>query len=115
VLSLSWMKDAACRDADPELFFPEGRTYSRSVNRALLICHECPVVLQCRMYQEEIGARYGIWGGRWMRENIGHCRDDMADLQKRWTVRAKRGGWSAKQLAEKVGVSTKTARKWLSA
>jgi hypothetical protein len=57
------MSDAACRDADPEMFFPK-TPHSRSTQLALAMCAECPVILECAQYRRSIKAGYGIWHGR---------------------------------------------------
>jgi Transcription factor WhiB len=40
----SWRDDAACRDADPDLFFPVGTTgpAPRHIDEAKRICRACP-------------------------------------------------------------------------
>lgn len=56
--------NAACRDADPELFFSEGPNSSeREWQKARLICKECPVVFECAMWALEHEISYGMWGG----------------------------------------------------
>lgn len=57
------MKDAACRDADPELFFPERGKVSTH-NEALRYCIECPVMQECTDFRKLTNSRYGIWGGK---------------------------------------------------
>ena len=44
-----WRDAAACRDADPELFFPDGDLGSArvQVKMAKLICRGCPVSATC--------------------------------------------------------------------
>lgn len=58
---------AACRTADPELFFaPEGeRPADREarIARAVAICHGCPVQAECYAAAVANGERRGIWGG----------------------------------------------------
>lgn len=57
---------AACRDADLELFFPEG-TSGRALEeaaRAKLVCSGCPVRARCLDWALAHGASFGIWGGR---------------------------------------------------
>ena len=57
---MSWEKRAACRGADPELFFPErGDTYS--VQAAKAVCARCPVRAEC--LEEHLGEKQGVWGG----------------------------------------------------
>lgn len=55
-----WHALAACRGADPSLFFPKpGDT--RTVRAAQRICDGCPVKEQCRDFG--LGEQAGIWGG----------------------------------------------------
>jgi WhiB family transcriptional regulator, redox-sensing transcriptional regulator len=44
-----WRDEAACRDADPQLFFPDGeiRSVRAQVKTAKLICRGCPVSVTC--------------------------------------------------------------------
>jgi WhiB family transcriptional regulator, redox-sensing transcriptional regulator len=60
-----WRADAACRDADPELFFPDGDTRSAraQVKTAKLICRGCPVSATCLNWALDSGQEAGIWGG----------------------------------------------------
>jgi len=59
-----WRDDAACRNADPELFFPDGDSRSRraQVKMAKLICRGCPVSATCLSWALDSG-QAGIWGG----------------------------------------------------
>ncbi|SCK25644.1 transcription factor WhiB [Streptomyces sp. WMMB 714] len=60
---MDWMLDAACRDEDPELFFPIGTTGPAvlQAEEAKAVCRRCPVIERCL----EAGAdqHYGVWGG----------------------------------------------------
>ena len=56
----SWTKDAACKDADPAIFFVER---GESTERAKAICATCPVKQECLDYAIEFNERVGIWGG----------------------------------------------------
>jgi len=60
-----WRDGAACRDADPELFFPDGENrYGRAqVKMAKLICRGCPVSVTCLSWALTSGQEAGIWGG----------------------------------------------------
>ena len=60
-----WRDDAACRDADPELFFPDGgdRSARAHVKTAKLICRSCPVGVTCLSWALATGQEAGIWGG----------------------------------------------------
>jgi WhiB family transcriptional regulator, redox-sensing transcriptional regulator len=60
-----WRADAACRDADPELFFPDGdnRSARAQLKTAKLICRGCPVSAICLNWALASGQEAGIWGG----------------------------------------------------
>ncbi len=60
----SWRSAAACRSADPELFFPlseSGRSLEQ-IGEAKAICTGCPVRRQCLQFALRTRA-HGIWGG----------------------------------------------------
>ena len=60
-----WRDEAACLDADPELFFPEGdiRSARAQIKMAKLICRGCPVSATCLSWALASGQEAGIWGG----------------------------------------------------
>lgn len=64
-----WWHLAACRDCDPEIFFPTGRTGPvwQEVERALAVCRPCPVQASCLDWALRTGQDSGVWGG--MTEN----------------------------------------------
>jgi len=55
-----WLEQVACRDEDPELFFP---LPSEDEAPALAICARCTVREQCLALALAFGERYGVWGG----------------------------------------------------
>jgi WhiB family transcriptional regulator, redox-sensing transcriptional regulator len=61
-----WETSAACRDEDPELFFPFDHT-EWQVEEALAVCRGCPVVDKCRAKALAIhktpSELYGVWAG----------------------------------------------------
>jgi WhiB family transcriptional regulator, redox-sensing transcriptional regulator len=62
-----WQDRAACRDADPELFFyPDGeRGLDRKQRQqaAAAICMGCVVRAPCRAYALAVAEPHGVWGG----------------------------------------------------
>jgi WhiB family transcriptional regulator, redox-sensing transcriptional regulator len=60
-----WAARGACRQADPELFFPVGPAGPavRQVIRAKDVCARCPVRHPCLVYALETGQDFGVWGG----------------------------------------------------
>jgi WhiB family transcriptional regulator, redox-sensing transcriptional regulator len=61
-----WMIEGACRDHDPELFFPigVGDAAGGQAERARAICEGCAVQAECLRYALENRIKDGIWGGR---------------------------------------------------
>jgi WhiB family redox-sensing transcriptional regulator len=60
-----WREHAACRDEDPELFFPlsEIGPGARQADEAKAVCARCPVREQCLEYALDNGLDHGIFGG----------------------------------------------------
>jgi WhiB family transcriptional regulator, redox-sensing transcriptional regulator len=61
----SWRLSAACRQVDPELFFPIGTTGPaiEQVSRAKGICQACAVREPCLGWAMRNQIAFGIWGG----------------------------------------------------
>lgn len=65
-----WRLLAACRSADPDLFFPvseSGRSLEQ-VAAAKAVCSGCQVRRECLAFALAAGEVHGIWGGRSERE-----------------------------------------------
>lgn len=78
-VDLSWHDRAACRDHDPDLWFPTtGATVvmpHTPTRTALAICSTCPVRQPCT--RQGLTEEWGIWGGltepdrrAWRRERL---------------------------------------------
>jgi len=67
-----WIKDAACKGMDPNIFFPE-RGDVASVKLAKRICEGCKVKDPCREYGEM--ERFGFWGGVGVRTRVKDRRN----------------------------------------
>lgn len=82
----SWRDEAACRHADPELFFaPDAETAQDCAAReaaAKAFCATCPVTSDCQAFALGRRVKAGIWGGLTARE--------LANLLRRRTRRARR-------------------------
>ncbi|MEV0449826.1 WhiB family transcriptional regulator [Streptomyces sp. NPDC050600] len=63
---MDWRHSAACREEDPELFFPVG-THGPAllqIEEAKAVCRSrCPVTMQCLRWALESGQDDGVWGG----------------------------------------------------
>ena len=84
-----WRSDAACRDADPELFFPDGDITSAraQVKTAKLICRGCPVSATCLNWALASGQEAGIWGGLTEEERRRLSRRGPLSAGRRLTMR----------------------------
>ncbi|MFW6203793.1 MAG: WhiB family transcriptional regulator [Actinomycetota bacterium] len=62
---MDWRHRAACRDEDPELFFPIGTTGPAllQIEEAKTVCRRCDVREQCLQFALETGQDAGVWGG----------------------------------------------------
>ena len=62
---MDWRTDAACRDEDPELFFPIGTTGPAVEQSAAAkqVCTSCPVREECLEFALATNQDAGIWGG----------------------------------------------------
>lgn len=56
-----WKEDGACRQIDPDLWFP--RSCNSTHTRAASICARCPVRRACLAWALVFDERFGIWGG----------------------------------------------------
>jgi len=76
--SEEWKDYAACKDCDPELFFPsEGDKFCGRI--AKYICRQCPVQTDCLEYALAASRReHGIWGGTSVKE-----RDEIKQQRRR--------------------------------
>lgn len=61
----TWRDSAACRTADPELFFPigTGDVALAQERAALVVCRRCPVREECLQQALSAGINDGVWGG----------------------------------------------------
>lgn len=55
-----WVVFSACRQVDPDVFFPTTREQEE---HAISICKTCPVRMDCLDYAIEAREKFGIWGG----------------------------------------------------
>lgn len=55
-----WAVFAACRDQNPDLFFPTNPEEERA---AIRVCNGCAVQVECLEFALEARVRFGIWGG----------------------------------------------------
>ena len=79
-----WVERAACRDSDPELFFPvtghETPAYARQVEQARQVCRRCPVLDECRTWALD-HLPYGVAGGL-TADGRAHYRRQRRDMDQ---------------------------------
>lgn len=80
-----WTRQAACRDADTDLFFTDADTA-----KALTFCRGCPVQAQCEAYALDHGQVWGVWGGTTPQQRKGRYRHRQARCGTRAGYKAHR-------------------------
>ena len=65
-----WRQRSACRDVDPDLFFPPQESAVLVIRRAKAVCAGCPVSADCLDWavRHPAASEYGVWGGMTERE-----------------------------------------------
>lgn len=79
-----WRELSACRDSDPDIFFPVGTTGPAVglIDKATTICMACSVVEECLLYALETNQEAGVWGGL--------PEDNRRRFRKRWLAERRR-------------------------
>lgn len=74
--AVDWRDAAACRDQDPELFFPNGTTgpWALAIEEAKAVCRGCPVMQTCGQWALENKIAFGIFGGLDERQRASYWR-----------------------------------------
>jgi WhiB family redox-sensing transcriptional regulator len=77
----SWRGMAACRDTDPDLFFPIGTTGIAvdQIEAAKAVCRACPALEPCLEFALATHQESGVWGGT--------SEDERRKLRKAWLAR----------------------------
>lgn len=70
---LVWRDNAACKDKDPDIFYPESEN-SPYVQIAKAVCSVCPAQGNCLRYALQNNEHIGIWGGLTERERRNRRR-----------------------------------------
>ena len=77
---MDWRHEAACREVDPELFFPIGTTGPalEQIETARRICTACHVARECLEFALATNQEAGIWGGT--------TEEERRKLRKGWVA-----------------------------
>jgi WhiB family redox-sensing transcriptional regulator len=81
-----WRLNAACRDTDPDLFFPVGTTGPalEQIDAAKAVCNTCDSQAACLEFALATNQESGIWGGT--------SEEERRKLRKAWVARRRRAG-----------------------
>jgi WhiB family redox-sensing transcriptional regulator len=81
-----WRDDSACRDTDPDLFFPVGTTGLAldQIQAAKSVCQSCTVQTACLEFALATNQESGVWGGT--------SEEERRKLRKAWLARQRRAG-----------------------
>jgi len=81
-----WRSRSACRDTDPDLFFPTGSTGSAldQIAAAKAVCALCEVRQPCLEFALATNQESGVWGGT--------SEEERRKLRKAWVSRRLRAG-----------------------
>ena len=76
-----WRDNAACRDTDPDLFFPVGTTGPaiEQISNAKAVCQACDAQTACLEYALVTNQDSGIWGGT--------SEEERRALRRQWVAR----------------------------
>ena len=102
-----WWRSAACREADPELFFPIAAhgPGAGEVARAKAVCAACRVRRQCLQYALATHQLHGVWGGTSEDERQLHVRREREQRDRRnlrRPARAEPGGNGARDRGSRI-------------
>ena len=79
-----WRERAACRDTDPDLFFPIGTTGQAidQIEAAKSVCNDCESIEACLEFALATNQESGVWGGT--------SEEERRKLRKAWLARQRR-------------------------
>ena len=79
-----WRDRSACRDTDPDLFFPVGTTGIAldQIEAAKAVCRGCEVQAPCLEFALATNQESGVWGGT--------SEEERRKLRKAWLARQRR-------------------------
>jgi WhiB family redox-sensing transcriptional regulator len=82
--SEDWRTRAACRDTDPDLFFPIGTTGQAidQIEAAKAVCRACDALTECLEFALATNQESGVWGDT--------SEEERRKLRKAWLARQRR-------------------------
>jgi WhiB family redox-sensing transcriptional regulator len=81
-----WRRHAACRNTEPDLFFPVGTTGPAlvQIEAAKAVCRTCEAQAPCLEFALATNQESGVWGGT--------SEEERRKLRKAWLARQRRVG-----------------------
>lgn len=82
--SEDWVRNAACRGIDPNLFFPVGTNGPaiEQIESAKAICNQCNSQIPCLEFALITKQDYGVWGGK--------TEEERRKIRKNWINQRRR-------------------------
>jgi WhiB family transcriptional regulator, redox-sensing transcriptional regulator len=79
-----WRDRAACKDTDPDLFFPVGTTGEAivQIEAAKAVCRQCDARTECLEFALATNQDSGVWGGA--------SEEERRKLRKAWLAAQRR-------------------------
>ncbi len=79
-----WREQAACRDTDPDLFFPVGTTGQAvdQIEAAKAVCQMCGSLQACLEFALATNQESGVWGST--------SEEERRKLRKAWLAQQRR-------------------------
>jgi WhiB family redox-sensing transcriptional regulator len=79
-----WRHRAACRDTDPDLFFPVGTTGPAldQIEAAKIVCRQCEARDECLEFALATNQESGVWGAT--------SEEERRRMRKTWLARRRR-------------------------
>ncbi len=79
-----WREHAACRDTNPDLFFPVGTTGPaiEQIEQAKAVCNQCMSQAPCLEFALINNQDSGVWGGT--------SEEERRKLRKAWLARQRK-------------------------
>jgi WhiB family redox-sensing transcriptional regulator len=91
---VDWRSLSACRDTDPELFFPLSAwgPGQAQIASAKAICAHCQVSSDCLRFALSSGQEFGVWGGTSEDERLAMRRAQLVLTPRPGADPVNRGG-----------------------
>lgn len=108
---MNWMDEAACRNMDTSIFFPE-YALRETTEPAIAVCRNCPVTSECLDHAKKVGASHGIWGGTLVGNRSSAITPEEEQEILEGVKEGLATGWTIEQTAKHLKVNLQRAKKY---